>query len=187
LFSKLGGIKPAVGADFKPMLEEELFVLESTLNCRLPEDYRTFLMKFGAIVFQGLSLDNPYVFFRSLERLPAHISTDGIGIFDAFYGADVEGRNAYSLSQRINFYKGRMPSSVIPIGDDGGAGIICLAFRNGNLGKVFYWDQQNESLSDEEYFADYSVPKPPDAIYKNMYLVANSFLDFLGQLQLSLL
>lgn len=184
LFTKLGGIKPVYGNAFTPISEEQISALEKTLDCRFPEDYRKFATTFGACTFHGESPENPYVVFRSSEALPAHIANEGLSLFDAFYGSDIGANDPYGLKQRINFYMGRMPTNVVPIGDDGGAGVICLGLRNNDKGKVFYWDQRNERLSEEEHFEEYLAARPPESLYQNMYLIADSFIDFLQQLQL---
>lgn len=103
-----------------------------------------------------------------------------------FFGkADVT-RDRYSLRKNISFYAGRMPSTVIPIGDDGGAGLICLGVGGRDAGKIFYWDRANEQVSEEEYLEDYEEARPPEALYQNLYLIASSFANFLKQLRLSI-
>ena len=184
LFKRLGGIKPATGTEFCPLQEVEILSIEEKLKCRLPEGYRTFLSKFGSSAFKGASPDNPYIIFRSLTPLPAHISEDGRGMFDAFYGKEIKEQDAYSLSIRIQFYLGRMPDSIIPIGDDGGAGQICMGIHGVHAGKIYYWDQQNEALDEEEYLEEYDHARPSEALFQNVYLVAESFENFLHQLEL---
>lgn len=182
-FAKLGGIKPVVGKTFSPMTASELANIEKRLGVLLPEGYRNFLTAYGASSFNGASPENPWIVYRSLTPLPPHISKTGKGLFDAFYGGKKKGRDAYSLSARIKFYSGRMPDSIIPIGDDGGAGQICLGISGKEAGKVYYWDQQNEPLDEEDYLEDYGEPRPPAAMFQNVHLIANSFEDFLQRLE----
>lgn len=183
LFSRLGGIRPVRGRVFDPMPELEILSIENYLGCDLPEAYRTFLALFGATTLVGTSPDNPFVEFFSLTPLPVHISSNGNGLFDAFYGRPVDEQDAYGLSVRMRFYVGRMPNSIIPIGDDGGAGQICLAIKGREVGRIFYWDQKNEPLSEEDYLEDFGEPRPASAIFQNIYLVAMSFEDFLQHLE----
>jgi hypothetical protein len=183
LFARLGGIRPVVGDKFVPMTEAEIVTVEKQIGSRLPEAYRKFLATYGAATFKGASPDNPYIVFRSLKPLPPHISKSGKGLFDAFYGAEKDERDPYSLRVRIRFFTGRMPASIIPIGDDGGAGQICLGVKGAEVGKVYYWDQANEPLDKEDYLADYGKPRPPEAMFENVHQIAESFDDFLQGLE----
>jgi hypothetical protein len=185
IFDRLGGIYAIYGQGFKPLSETEIEGLETSLDCRFPDAYRQFLLKYGASSFRGTSDDDPFVYFRSITPLPDYIADGELAIFDTFFGTNNGPKQAYSLLTRINFYKGRMPSTLIPIGDDGGAGLICLGIGGNDYGQIFYWDQADEALSEEEYLEDYEEPRPPEALYQNLYLVASSFTNFLKQLQLS--
>jgi hypothetical protein len=165
------------------MTEAEIAAFEKEIGVRLPEAYRKFLGTYGASTFNGASPDNPYILFRSLSTLPPHISNDDKGLFDAFYGAERDEHDAYSVRVRTRFFAGRMPESIIPIGDDGGAGQICLGIKGAETGKVYYWDQANEPLDEEDYLEDYGEPRPPEAMFQNVQQIADSFEDFLRRLE----
>ncbi len=181
-FDRLGGIRGIGGGNIHPMTEAEISSIEAELACRFPEDYRIFLI-YGAVAFNGTSPENPFIVVRSLERLPPHISSDGQhALFDAFYGGGKDSHDPYSLSVRIRFFKGRMPTTLIPIGDDSGAGQFCIGVSGAEFGKVYYWDQRNEPQDEEDYFNDYGKPRPPAEMYQNVYKVADSFQGFLEQL-----
>jgi hypothetical protein len=182
LFKRLGGIKPVASDKFIPMTEVEIAAVEEDRGVRLPEAYRRFLTTYGASTFNGASPDNPFIVFRPLTPLPPQFKGSN-GLFDAFYGAEREAHDGYSLRVRIRFYSGRMPESIIPIGDDGGAGQICLGVKGAEAGKVYYWEQQNEALDEEDYLEDYGEPRPPEAMFQNVHLVAKSFEDFLQRLE----
>lgn len=183
LFARLGGLKPVVRDSFVPMPEAEIATVEERIGARLPDDYRKFVATYGASSFNGISPDNPWIVFRSLNALPPHISKSGNGLFDAFYGGENDEHDPYSLRVRIHFFSGRMPESIIPIGDDGGAGQICIGIKGAQAGKVYYWDQRNEPLDEEDYLEDYVGPRPPEAMFQNVHLIASSFDDFLGRLE----
>jgi hypothetical protein len=51
------------------------------------------------------------------------------------------------------------------------------------VGKVFYWDGENDPLSEEDYLKEYGKPRPPESIFQNVHLVAESFGDFLRRLE----
>ena len=184
LFAPLGGIRPIGGGDkFKPMTEAEISAFEKQIGAVLPEAYRKFLASYGASTFNGASPNNPYIVFRSLKPLPSHIAKNGKGLFDAFYGGEKDERDPHSLRVRFRFFSGRMPENIIPIGDDGGAGQIGLGIKGAETGKVYYWDQQNEPLDEEDYLEDYGKPRPPEAMFQNVYQIAESFEDFLRRLE----
>ena len=186
LFLRLGGIEPVATAEFNPVSEAELIAIEAGVGVRLPESYRKFLKTFGASKFTGASPDNPFIVFRPLKPLPPHFKS-GTGPFDLFYGAARDEHDGHSLRVRIRYFSGRIPESVIPIGDDGIAGQICLGIKAAEVGKVYYWDQQNEPQDEEDYLEDYGVPRPREAIFKNVHLIAESFEDFLQRLDVMLI
>lgn len=182
-FARLGGIK-GIGEDkLTPISEGEIAAFEKELGVRLPEAYRQFLATYGASTFNGASPNNPYILFSPLKPLPPQFKS-GKGMFDAFYGAERDAEDGYSLRVRTQFFAGRMPESIIPIGDDGGAGQICLGIKGAEAGKVYYWDQQNEPLDEEDYLEDYGEPRPPEALFQNVHQIAESFEDFLRRLEL---
>ncbi|MCH8620574.1 SMI1/KNR4 family protein [Undibacterium sp. TS12] len=164
------------------MLPENVIAFERQLDCRLDDVYREFLLSYGASTFAGKSVDHPHVGFRSIQTLPAHITSTKLALFNAFYGDDQ--LPAYSLLVRHAFYLGRLPQSMIPIADDGGAGQICLGISGEDKGKIFYWDQRHEAQCEEDYMEDFGEPRPPEALRQNLYLVALTFIDFLKQLEL---
>jgi hypothetical protein len=183
LFARLGGIRPVGGDKIMPMTEAEIAAVEEELGSRLPAGYRKFLATYGASTFNGASPDNPYIVFCTLKPLPPHITKSDKALFNAFYGAERDAQDGNSLRVRIRFFKGRMPESIIPIGDDGGAGQICLGIKGAEAGKVYYWDQAHEPLDEEDYLEDYGEPRPPEAMFQNVHLIAESFEDFLRRLE----
>jgi hypothetical protein len=183
LFKRLGGIRPLVGDKFIPMAEFEIAAFEEQIGARLPEAYRHFLATYGSSTFNGISPDNPYIQFRPLNSLPSHVSVSGKGLFDAFYGGATDERDPYSLQVRTRFLSGRMPETMIPIGDDGGAGQICIGVKGEEAGKIYYWDQANEPVDEEDYLDDYGRPRPRQSFFQNVNQIAVSFEDFLRRLE----
>ena len=183
LFKRLGGIKPIASDKFNPMTEAEIASIEKERGIRLPKSYRQFLATYGASTFNGCPPDNPFIIFHPLESLPPQF-VDGTDLFDAFYGAQREEYDSFSLRVQMRFYAKYMPESLIPIGDDGGAGLICLGVKGAELGKVYYWERQNAALDEEDYLADYGEPRPAEALFQNVHLIAQSFEDFLQRLEI---
>jgi hypothetical protein len=187
IIARLGGIRGIGGGNLMPMDEAEILRIEQELGVRLPEAYRQFLLTYGGCEFAGASPDNPFIVFRPLTPLHPRFKS-GYGPFDAFYGKERERRDKrrdlYSLRQCIHFYKGLMPETIIPIGDDGIAGQICLGIKGKERGKVYYWDRENAPLDEEDYLEEYGRPRPPEALFENVYLIAESFEDFLQRLEI---
>ncbi|MDZ7386770.1 MAG: SMI1/KNR4 family protein [candidate division KSB1 bacterium] len=181
-FPLLGGIVP-IGNTFVPVSEEELHSIETALGVALPNDYREFVQKYGASAF-GESVQ-----FRLMQADPVHpvesllgtpITRYEEGPLSAFYGGKEAG--TYSLAKEIAVYEGRMPDTMIPIADDGGGNQICLGIKGKERGKVYYWDHHNE-WDEQDYLEDYGEPMPPEAKFQNVYLIAESFEDFIRRLE----
>ena len=183
-FDHLGGVRGPTGPIAHPMSEEEVITFERCIGARLPDDYRRFVQAFGACSFGGSSADNPYIVFEPLSKLPSHVTSSGLALFEVFFGADNQTGRTAGLLSRYLFYLRRVPGSMIPIGDDGGAGLICLGIRGADRGAVFYWDRHEEPMDEETYYEDYGVPMPAEAKRQNVYLIATSFEDFLNRLRL---
>jgi hypothetical protein len=176
-FDKLGGLRPVVGDTFIPVTEAEVVAVEDRLSVRLPEPYRSFLMTYGASAF------NECVEFRPVVRFPPELSSSGKGPFSLFYGSEAPAHEGYGLLRRMRFFSGRIPDTLLPIADDGMVDQICLGVRGTEAGKVYFWDLQNEPLTEEEYLEDYGEPMPFEEKFRNVYLIAESFEDFLRRLE----
>ncbi len=172
-FRSLGGIVP-IGDVVIRVDEEELSSLETSLGAPLPRDYRLFLSEYGASIF------GECVEFQPVHRLPMTISSTGRGPFGCFYGAKSERHQ--SLSKKIGTFQGRMPDNLIPIGHDGGGNQICLGISGNEQDKVYYWDHNHE-WDEEDYLEDYGKPMPPEVKFQNVYLIAESFEDFIQRLE----
>lgn len=178
---RLGGILGIGGGELAPMTTEEIRTLEKELGCRFPEEYQKFLATYGASRFNGESPDNPYVVFHSLTPLPPHFEGD-IGMLDALYGGQSDENDPYSIQVRMRYFAGRIPESMIPIGDDGGTGQICLGISGDRAGKIFYWDQLNEPQDDSFTASGSGTKKRPQPGFANVNQIAESFEDFLQRL-----
>jgi hypothetical protein len=173
-FRVLGGIAP-VGGKISPLSEDELSAIERDLQATLPPDYRRYLREYGLAAF------GEYVNFRPLCPLPPHISDNGAGHLSYFYGA---GDGAHSLRWNIEILRDRMPNTIIPIGDDGVGNQICIGIAGNERGKVYFWDHENE-WDEADYLEEEGVPMPPEVKFQNVYLVAESFADFINRLEVA--
>lgn len=178
-FPLLGGIMPR-----DPMTEDELVAIENDLGVHLPDDYRDFVKTYGGADF------NEPVHFQLMYNEPIHPVPSLLGIpiprydkgpFSHFYGSQSGNQ---CLAKKIEILKGRMPDTMIPIADDGGGHQICLGIKGEEQGKVYYWDHHNDP-DEQEYLEDYGEPMPPEVKFQNVYLVAESFEDFIRRLETS--
>ena len=103
--------------------------------------------------------------------------------FWQLYGADCEEFRA--VLARTQFYRsqGRIPEELIPIGDNMFGDQVCLAVLGEHRGKVFFWDHDDER-DEADYWQEHGQGKtvPREFLYGNVYLVADSFMDFLARL-----
>lgn len=182
--SQLGGIFAAGGGDLRPIPSDGLRSIEKMIGADLPEPYRSIVARYGAFTFGGRSQDDPFVFFGSKTPLPDYIAENGHAIFGHFYG-DEDADGPVSLHSQIMLFRDRIPTTMIPIAGDGGAGQICIGVTDTDRGKVFYWDANDEPLEEEDYVQGLGQPTPTNTKRHNIYLVAGSFAEFIDQLMLS--
>ncbi len=137
--------------------ESEIKRVEVELQIKFPESYKTFLLKYNG------GRPSPNIF-------PIHgDSADNQGILDWFLC--IQEGSHYDITWEMEMYDGRIPRNFLIIGKDPGSNNICLSISGDEYGKVFFWDHENEVAEGEE----------PD--YQNVYLIANSFDEFLKSLK----
>lgn len=124
---------------------------------RLPVDYRCFLLKNnGGYIENGNFLIND---FQGEDRI------------EVFHGLDLKQRFS-NIEYLIETYSDRFNVKVLPIGHDGGGNFICLDVNEGqNYGKVYFYDNEVDNEND-----DGSLNRD------NLYLISNSFTEFLEKL-----
>jgi len=140
----------------RPTSNQEIDLFEKDLNIKLPTEYRNWLLKFNG------GSPRPRVFEFRLD------GEEASSCVAWFYAID-EGR-INNLRKTIEVFKlndVRMPVDLLPIACDPGGNQICLGYQGDNLGKVFFWDHEQECGGE----------------YDNCYLIANSFNEFLANLK----
>ena len=137
--------------------EEALIKFENRFGLQLPPDYREFLLDFNG----GRPV--PSFFWIKAKENGSHV--------DRFYGV-FSPKLAASLETYLGLDRHGIPSTIIPVGDDGAGDFICLALGLG-------WVQFGSI-----YFLDHGL-HPVDApdSSKGITLLARSFTDFLSALQ----
>ncbi len=109
-----------------------------------------------------------------------------MGHFSLFYGSQESASRGYGLTQRIDYFAGRVPSTLIPIADNGMGDQICLCIKGDQAGQIFLWDLQAELSSDDDNdLEDHEEPTPDEDMHNNIHLIADSFTDFLNRLEIS--
>ena len=140
----------------EPINEQDIVQLESMLGVSLPIPYRNFLLSHNG--------GRPKPAGFPIQNNPS----DDHGLVDFFLC--IKDKDIYNLPTWVKRYKNRIPSELIPIAVDPGGNLVCLAVAGNNIGKVHFWDHEEEA--DEGEIPDYG----------NVYLVADSFDEFLDGL-----
>jgi hypothetical protein len=138
-----------------PASEAELAQFESTIGCRLPEDYRQFL----AAVNGGMVEDDK--FCSGTEE--GGICIYGIGGIPDL----IENHEEYQISEQ------RIPRELLWIMDDAFSRAVCIGITPPYRGKVYLWDSDNEPGSKWDGRVETSG---------NISLLANSFTEFIAGL-----
>ncbi len=136
--------------------------IEQLYSLKFPEEYKLHLLKYNG----GKCKPNVFKFTENGNLTKSDIN-DFLAIYDGNYD---------NLSDDINTYKvqeKRLPNNILPIGNDSGGNLICISCYGNDIGYVYFWDHENE--------IDYSVKDDSD--YSNLYFVANSFNQFLDNLE----
>ncbi|MBK9260029.1 MAG: SMI1/KNR4 family protein [Polyangiaceae bacterium] len=130
---------------------------ESRRNLSLPDEYKRFLLTSNG----GRPVPDAF-------DVPgwAHENSG----MQAFFG--VQTGNSYDLERELDVYDDRIPRDLLPIGCDSFGNIICLGIEGKRRGKIYFWDHEDELDENGLHRQDYS----------NVFLVANSFGEFLDKL-----
>src|SRR5262245_8123323 len=107
--------------------------LERRLGRTLPNDYRSFLLKYNGGVPELNSFPIPQI---------------GEGGINAFFGIR-EGKNDDDLEAERRRMKDRMPKHLLPIAEAEGGNLVCISFGAKDHGSVYFWDHEEEADEDE--------------------------------------
>ena len=141
-----------------PLPEPDIAQIELALECRLPDDYREFLLRYG----------------RGIVCL-AGAESDVLPGLEALFG-QAPGKH-YDLLTNHEEFRGRLPGELVPIGETG-CDLVCLAVRGENRGRIYSWDPQEDP-------GWYSGPPPKPDIWSSSRLCARSFAELMDSLSIS--
>ena len=133
---------------------QKIAAIERKLSLSLPSQYRAFLLTYNG------GRPRPKRFPIGDDSFSSHGQVH-------FFLCVKEG-DSYNLEDWVTDYYDRIPSGFLPIAVDPGGNLICLAIAGDNAGKVYFWDHEEE------------VEEGQTPGYENVYLIANSFHEFLN-------
>lgn len=141
--------------------QDNINLLENVFEYTLPREYKDFLLAHNG----GCSKKNVYNFLEVKN-------SSNIAYFFAFYGIHVDFYSEIydDLLKEYYRHKDNIPEDFIPIGTDSGGNYICLGINDMYYDKVYFWD--HEEQPDEGCIPNMS----------NMYLIGNSFVNFINSL-----
>ena len=154
------------GKTVQTVSETVLSELEAHLGSTLPADYRKFITDFSGVCL----LSSPMFTFQEVENPN---SQDSI---EQFYGL-LPDAPSWDIAAVYDDYRRRIPSDLLPIGEDPGGNIVCLGIKGERRDKVYFWDNEREEMPPS--------PTPTDwePGYYNASFVADSFDVFFFSLQ----
>ncbi|WP_339527211.1 SMI1/KNR4 family protein [Pseudomonas sp. EA_35y_Pfl2_R111] len=141
--------------------EDVIKRFEEALGSKLPEDYRGFMLDHNGgdpeerCVFKLKGVDGPYS--ESLVRYLFAFSAETDESIEYNY-------EVYTLAKRL-------PENILPIGEDPGGNLICLSFQGEDAGKVYFWDHEQEGLTESS------------STYSNLQIIADNFYEFIDGLE----
>ncbi|WP_040214222.1 SMI1/KNR4 family protein [Clostridium polynesiense] len=136
--------------------EDEIIKIEKKYNITLPVEYKLFVLKYG----NSYTKDN--IYYTAIEKSP-WTPEDGFDSLGFFYGLENDRKD---LRKMIEAYLGRIPDNLIPIADCDGGNELCIGVMGHSKGKVYFWNHENQNILKKGHI-------------KNLYLVAESFTDFI--------
>jgi SMI1-KNR4 cell-wall len=144
----------------EPASEDAVRDAERQLEVALPVEYRLFLTTQAN---GGKPEDN---LFRAEGEDPGASIRYFFGV-----GLPEDADHDIDLVRRYDFYRDRVPSWAVPVGEDGTGNLILISIREDDLGSVWFWDHELEAEEGEP------------ATEENLTLLAGGFDEFLSRLE----
>jgi hypothetical protein len=143
---------------------KDLQNIEEIQNCKLPEDYKKFLLSHngGKPLWSTFDIKNC---FLNGEPIGSSVRF--------FYGICLDTKSImhlYDIFDNIKCYNNRVPNELLPIGTDSFGNNICLCIKGDNYGKIYFWDHEGEAAAFDPHKSPW---------WDNVYFIADSFTDFI--------
>lgn len=137
---------------------EDVRKFEEQVSSKLPADYESFLLTYNG----GIPMKNRFLIS----------SSQGFDSISVFFGLSLD-KSSLNINYLLDYYAERFPLGIIPIGEDPGGNYICLdANQGGSYGKVYFQDHEIDNEDAQG-----------NPTRDNLFLVADSFTEFLKSLQ----
>jgi hypothetical protein len=149
---------------FIPVTSEKIEGFCKKFGLDMPDGYKSFLLKYNGGRFKECLV-------KLIE--PINNPNDNIAVVSFLYGfvdKMPSPYDMYDLYKEHRAFNDRVPKEFIVIGEDPGGNQICLCVEGNNYGKVYFWDHEEE------------VDEGKKPTYDNVYLISNSFIDFINSL-----
>ena len=139
---------------FPPTNDQVIAEFEGRHGFRLPDDYRSFMLKQNG----GRAAEQ--------VKLRAKVSGKKISSLDELFAFTDDFDS--SIEANLVCYAGRLRADLLPIGSDAGGNVIALSVAGESAGAVFFWHHEAE------------VEASPDEVNKGLVRVADSFDEMLA-------
>lgn len=146
-----------------PITLERLNAVEARIGARLPEQYRSFLLKYngGRPVPSGFAYTHP----------TGSYADSLVDWFLAIYDGPNDNWESYYRIYKIDAK--RLPDELIPIAHDPFGNLVCISVGREDYGTVCFWDHVHES--------DFASGEP--ATSPNVHRIADTFDELLTGLR----
>lgn len=115
-----------------PLTPIDIDAFEKRQNVILPPEYRAWLLRFNG----GRPIPGEFT-------LPGKEGLEGVAWFFAIHEGEHNNLDTECRYWRIT--TGRLPETLIPIAGDGSGNLICISTDETDLGKVYFWDHEEET------------------------------------------
>lgn len=182
---RLGGVASSDGersSKVVPFNEVHITQLEMRWGQAIPSSYRHFMTTHGGCYFGANAVESGVV-FPWVTPIPAHISDKPWTHLNLFYGPPAATPTTKDINWQIAALTGSLPHSLLPIADCSG-NKVCLGISGSDRERIFYWDRETEPLAEEDFIQDWGRPMTEADRRCNLFLVAESFVQWLNSLRL---
>ncbi len=140
----------------------EIEEVEDFVGLTFPYQYKAHLLQFNG----GECEPNIFTFWENGKK-----TNSDLNWFLGIHQEDDD--NLLDFIQIYKIQQARLPRHFLPFAFDSFNNLICISCDGSDTGKIYFWDHDKE--------VDYN--KCDDTNYSNLYLIANSFEEFLDGLQ----